>query len=45
MLNPTVYLAPRHAAFLALLVAACAPYPQRVHQEPVIAQGERIPAA
>lgn len=40
MLRPTIYL-----GAAASLIAACAPYPQRVRQQPVIAQGENIPAA
>lgn len=46
MLNPTIYLSPRRAAgLLALSLAACAPYPQRIRQEPVIANNDRVPAA
>lgn len=42
-MRPTVYI--NSALFLALSASACAPYPQRVRQEPVIAQGDVIPAA
>lgn len=49
MLNPTVYLSARNAALLAVLAtvgaSACAPYPQRVREEPIIAQGDRVIAA
>ena len=45
MLNPTIYLAGRHAAFLAVLVAACAPYPQRVREAPIMVNGDRVVAA
>ena len=34
----------RHAAFLAVILAACAPYPQRVHEEPIMVNGDRVPA-
>lgn len=34
----------RHAAFLAVIWAACAPYPQRVHEEPIMVNGDRVPA-
>lgn len=45
MLRPTIFLARPHAAFLALLVAACAPYPQRINEAPVMVNGDRVPAA
>jgi hypothetical protein len=45
MLRPTVYAARQHAGFLALLVSACAPYPQRVNEQPVMVNGDRVPAA
>lgn len=45
MLRPTVYAARQHAGFLALLVAACAPYPQRINETPIMANGDRVPAA
>lgn len=45
MLKPTIYLAGRHAAFLAVLVAACAPYPQRVREAPIMVNGEKVVAA
>lgn len=45
MLKPTIYLAGRHAAFLAVLVAACAPYPQRVREAPIMVNGDRVVAA
>lgn len=41
MLKPTIYV---NTALVSLFALACAPYPQRVKQEPVIAQGERVPA-
>ena len=34
----------RHAAFLVVMLAACAPYPQRVHEEPIMVNGDRVPA-
>ena len=34
----------RHAAFLVVILAACAPYPQRVHEEPIMVNGDRVPA-
>lgn len=45
MLNPTIYLSARQLAFLAVFAGACAPYPQRVREEPIIAQGDRVVAA
>ncbi|MHB1296899.1 MAG: tetratricopeptide repeat protein [Gemmatimonadaceae bacterium] len=45
MLKPTVFVARQHAAFFAILVAACAPYPQRVKEAPVLVNGDRVPTA
>ena len=45
MLKPTVFLARQHAAFFAILVGACAPYPQRVNEAPVLVNGDRVPTA
>lgn len=42
MLKPTIFLAGRHVAFLAVLVAACAPYPQRVREAPIMVNGDRV---
>ena len=39
-LFPTRYVAPAVAAALA----ACAPYPQRIREQPVLATGARLPA-
>lgn len=39
-LPPTRYVAPAIAAALA----ACAPYPQRIHEQPVLETGARLPA-
>ncbi len=46
MLNPTIYLSRRQAAgLLAISLAACAPYPQRVRETPVMVNGDRVRAA
>ena len=46
MLRPTVYLSSRRAAaLLAIALGACSPYPQRVNEIPVVANGDRVPAA
>jgi tetratricopeptide (TPR) repeat protein len=46
MLKPTVYLsASRISAFLAIALGACSPYPQRIHEEPVLMNGDRVPAS
>lgn len=37
MLKPTIYL--------AVLIAACAPYPQRVHEAPILVNGDRVPSS
>lgn len=42
---PTIYV-PRRSAFLAALIAsACAPYPQRINEQPIMVNGDRVPAA
>lgn len=45
MLRPTIYL-PRHRliSLLAFVLAACAPYPQRINEIPVMANGDRVVA-
>jgi hypothetical protein len=45
MLRPTITSARRHAGVLSILAAACAPYPQRVHEAPILVNGDRVPAA
>lgn len=45
MLHPTIHLTGQRVAFLALALAACAPYPQRINEAPVLVNGDRIPAA
>jgi tetratricopeptide (TPR) repeat protein len=45
MLRPTVYATRQHLGFLAVLVSACAPYPQRVNEAPIMVNGDRVPAA
>ena len=49
MLNPRFYLSPRHAALLTALltglIAACAPYPQRVRERPILVNGEKVTEA
>ena len=45
MLQPTIYLVRHRAAVLAVALAACAPYPQRINEAPVLVNGDRIPAA
>jgi len=46
MLRPTIYLNSRRAAaLLAIALGACSPYPQRVNEIPVMANGDRVPAA
>ena len=46
MLNPTIYLSRVHTAgLLAFALAACAPYPQRVNESPVMVNGDKVPAA
>jgi tetratricopeptide (TPR) repeat protein len=45
MLRPTIYLSSRRAAaLLAIALGACSPYPQRVNEMPVMANGDRVPA-
>ncbi len=44
MLRPTTYLARAHAAAL-LAFAACAPYPQRINEVPIMANGDRVVAS
>ena len=45
MLKPTIYLSRVHTAgLLAFALAACAPYPQRVNERPVMVNGDRVPA-
>ena len=39
-MRPTIYLSA--SAFLAL--NACAPYPQRVNESPIMVNGDRVPA-
>ncbi len=41
-LLPTRYVAPAIAA--ALAASACAPYPQRIHEQPMLENGARLPA-
>ena len=41
-LLPTRYVGPAIAA--ALASTACAPYPQRIHQDPVLENGAKLPA-
>lgn len=41
-LLPTRYVGPAIAA--ALATTACAPYPQRIHEQPVFENGARLPA-
>lgn len=43
-LFPTRYVAPAIAAAIASVSAACAPYPQRIHEQPVLENGARLPA-
>ena len=46
MLRPTTYLAKsRAAALIAFAIAACAPYPQRINEAPIMLNGDRVPAA
>jgi len=42
-LLPTRYVGPAIAAALAS-AAACAPYPQRIHEQPVLENGAKLPA-
>jgi tetratricopeptide (TPR) repeat protein len=45
MLRPTIYLNSRRAAALfAIALGACAPYPQRVNEIPVMSNGDRVPS-
>lgn len=45
-MRPTIFLSRQTTTFLAVLgAAACAPYPQRIHEEPVMVNGDRVPAA
>ena len=45
MLKPTIYLSRVHTAgLLAFALAACAPYPQRVNERPVMVNGDKVPA-
>lgn len=44
-MRPTVFLSRRQSALLAAFAAACAPYPQRVNEQPVMVNGDRVPAA
>jgi hypothetical protein len=45
MLKPTIYLSRVHTAgLLAFALAACAPYPQRVNESPVMVNGDKVPA-
>jgi hypothetical protein len=43
-LMPTRYVAPTIAAALASATSACAPYPQRIHEQPVLETGAKLPA-
>ena len=46
MLRPTIFLARAQAAtLLAAGLMACAPYPQRVREAPVMVNGDKVPAA
>lgn len=39
-MRPTVYL----SASALLALGACAPYPQRIHEQPILVTGDRVPA-
>ncbi len=38
-----MYLPRIRSAAALLILGACAPYPQRIHEQPVIANGDRVP--
>jgi hypothetical protein len=45
MLEPTIFISRRSsraAAFIALAFAGCAPYPQRIQEQPVLINGDRV---
>jgi len=45
MLKPTIHLSRLQAAGLfAISMAACAPYPQRVDESPIMVNGDKVPA-
>ena len=45
MLNPTISLSRAQAAgLLAFAITACAPYPQRVNESPIMVNGDKVPA-
>ncbi len=46
MLRPTIFLArARAAAIVAMGLSACAPYPQRINEAPIMMNGDRVVAA